>query len=843
MNAITFTDDEARTKSTEYFNGDELAAKVFIDKYALRNQKQQLIEDTPEKMHRRIAKEFARIESKKFKAPMTEDEIFKYLDRFKYIIPQGSPMYAIGNPHQFVSASNCFVVEPPMDSYGGILHTDEEIVQISKRRGGVGTDLSNLRPNGSSTSNASRTSTGIIPFMERYSNSCREVGQNGRRGAEMLTLSVHHPQIMDFIEIKNDPTKITGANISVRLTNEFLEAVKNDTEYELRWPVDSSEPKITEKKKAKEVWDEIVKSAHNRAEPGILFWDNIINESPADCYVENGFETKSTNPCAELPLASYDSCRLMVMNLYSFVKNPFSNNAEFDYDKLYEVSKITQRLMDDLIDIEIECIDKIIDKIRQDPEPEDIKRNEITLWKTIQKKCAEGRRTGTGITALGDTLAALGIKYGFKKSIETSEKIYQTIKLGSYRSSVDMAKEIGCFTHYDKDKEKNNDFIKRLFNDSKETGLDKELEADMHKFGRRNISLLTCSPTGSLSILAQTSSGVEPVFQLFYTRRKKINPNDSTSRVDFVDQSGDSWQEYPVFHSKLKTWMQVKGVEFDPDEKFNPELLEKTPWYECCAEDLNWKQRVKLQAAIQRHCDHSISSTVNLPEDTTVEQVKEIYETAWKSGCKGVTIYRNNCRSGVLVNNDKKEDVKDKNLNNFLTKTHAPKRPKELSCDVFHPTCKRQKHYVIVGLLEGHPYEVFTGINADYDGEIMIPKRITEGAVIKISRGQYILSHYNSKGEEETYKLTGTHTDDTVDSLTRMISTSLRHGVDISFIVHQLEKTQGDLASFNKVIARTLKKYASGQVHGESCPSCKKETLIRQDGCKLCSSCGYSACG
>ena len=835
-----YTEEEAKQSSTEYFNGDELSSKVFIDKYALRNENQELVENNPEKMHRRIAKEFARIEKEKFKNPLTEEEVFLYLDKFKYIIPQGSPMYAIGNSYQYVSASNCFVIESPYDSYAGILKTDQEIVQISKRRGGVGTDLSNLRPNNTPTSNASRTSTGIIPFMERYSNSCREVGQNGRRGAEMLTLSVHHPQIMDFIKIKNDETKVTGANISVRLTDEFLNAVKRKEKYELRWPVDGDNPQIKEEIDANEVWDEIVKSAHNRAEPGILFWDNIIKESPSDCYSDEGFKTISTNPCGELPISAYDSCRLMVLNLYSFVKNPFTKDAKFDYDDLYEKAKITQRLMDDLIDIEIECINNIIKKVKKDPEPEEVKYTELNLWEKIKKNCIQGRRTGTGITALGDTIAALNLKYGSEKSIKTAEQIYKTIKLGAYRSSVDMAKEIGPFDIWNKDKEKNNPFIKRLFKDSK--GIDENLENDMKKYGRRNISLLTLSPTGSVSIESQTSSGVEPVFQLYYTRRKKINPNDSTSRVDFVDQSGDSWQEYPILHPKVKDWIKENNIEFKKEEKFNPEILENSPWWGCCAEDLKWTQRVKLQAAIQKHCDHSISSTINVPENISVEKVKEIYEMAWNSGCKGVTVYRKNCRTGVLVNKDI-ENHDNERLKIFLSKTHAPKRPKELECNVYHPTCRRQKYYVIVGLLEGSPYEVFTGINADYEGDIIIPKRINEGKTIKIARGKYSLIHYNNKGEEENYELTGIHTDDTVDNLTRIISTCLRHGVDISFIVHQMEKTEGDLASFSKVIARTLKKYASGEVSGESCPSCKSESLVRQDGCKLCSKCGYSACG
>ena len=814
--------DEALTESIEYFNGDELAAKVFLDKYAIRDIEGNLMEKTPDQMHRRIAKEFARIEQKKFKTPLSEEKIFGYLDKFKYIIPQGSPLYGIGNPYQVVSLSNCYVVPSPLDSYSSICYTDQELVQISKRRGGVGIDMSNLRPEGAPTKNAARSSTGIISFMERYSNSIREVGQEGRRGALMLTLNIMHPQSPDFAVIKNDDKRITGANISLRLTNEFLNAVEKKEKITLRWPVDSDNPKITKEVDARELWKTIIHSAWLRAEPGLLFWDNIIKNSPSDCY-EN-FKTICTNPCSEIPLSAYDSCRLMLINLFSFVTNPFTEKAKFDYDAFKEVIIITQRLMDDMIDLEIECIDKIISKIKSDPEPQGVKQLELDLWKNIKQSCVDGRRTGTGITALGDTLAALGVKYGSDESIKKIEKIYRVLKLESYRSSVNMSKELGAFSCYDPKKELDCEFIKRLRQD------DEDLYKDMVKYGRRNIALLTTAPAGSVSILTQTTSGIEPLFMLNpYIRRKKINPNDKDARIDFTDQSGDSWQEFEIYHEKVKEWMKLTG------EKD----IKKSPWYKCCAEDLDWKQRVKLQSMAQKHVDHAISSTLNLPENVMEEKIAEIYETAWKEGCKGITVYRKNCRTGVLI---EKENVADVDR---IQKTSSPKRPEKLPGELHHITVDGHHYYTALGFYQDDLYEIFTGDNQEKKENLVIPKDVKYGKIAKRSRGKYVFEHLNEETKEiEEYHLTNGHNDDSADALARMISTGLRHGADLSFIVHQLEKTEGSMVSFSKVLARTLKKHIKNgtKVSGEECSVCNGSNLHRQEGCSVCKDCGASKC-
>ena len=952
--------EETWTAAKNYFDGDELAAKVFLDKYALRNEEGDFLEKTPENMHRRLASEFARIEKKKFKLPLNEDEIFSYFDKFKYIIPQGSPMYGIGNNYSITSLSNCYVLETPEDSYGSIMKTDEQLVQISKRRGGVGIDLSKIRPINSPTKNSARSSTGIVPFMERYSNSIREVGQQQRRGALMLTLNVHHPEVMNFITVKNDRTKVTGANISLKLTREFLNAVKNDGDYELRFPVDYREtgvkPLITQTIKAKEVWKAIVKNAHDHAEPGLLMWDNVLEYGPADCYqeyksvstnpcvtgetrilvrgkfgspvskridklvgkkvdiwngeewsevepkitgydkpvikistdqgksltcthlhafiLENGDRVKAidlkigdklidanipghtkcqggriakiedkgiakvvycfterkkhsgvfneilTGQCSEIPLSSFDSCRLICMNLLSYVKNPFKENASFDYKKFHEHAKITQRFMDDMVDLESEKIDKIIAKIKDDPESMEIKDRELKLWQKIRKFNDEGRRTGTGITALGDTLAALGMKYGSEESIKKTEKIYRTLKLACYESSVEMAEELGAFKCWDYEKEKDNPYLLRINEENP------ELYKKMKKIGRRNISLTTTAPTGSVSILTQTSSGIEPVFQLSYTRRKKINvgSDNKNERVDFVDQTGDKWQEFKVYHHQLKKWMEITG---ETDEK-------KSPWFGCCAEDLNWINRVDLQAAAQLHICHALSSTINLPENVSEETVAKIYETAFEKGLKGLTIYRKNCRSGVLVDNKPTIDNKITNI----PKTKAPKRPKELKGEVHHFNLNKQKYYVVVGLWSnGDPYEIFTGINHNDEGDTIIPKTVKEGMMSKESSGKY-----NLISGENIWHLTNGHSDDSADALTRLISTALRHGSPLSFIVEQLLKTKGPMITFSKVLARTLKKYITdGTASTEKCPDCKTQ-MIFAEGCCRCNICGFSKC-
>jgi len=816
MTLTGFSYEEAFEKSLKYFEGNDLAAKVFLDKYALRDNEGNILEDTPEKMHWRIAAEFARIEALKFKKPMTKEEIFSYLDKFGYIVPQGSPMYGIGNNYQTVSLSNCYVTESPLDSYSGILKIDQEMAQISKRRGGVGTDLSNLRPDGAVTQNAARTSTGIIPFMERYSNTIREVGQSGRRGALMLSISVHHPQVLDFATVKNDETKVTGANVSIRLTDEFLMAVKNDEEYEQRWPVDSKTPKISNMVRAREVWETVVHSAWLRAEPGLLFWDNIQNNNAVDCYKDFGFETISTNPCSELPLCAYDSCRLLVQNLFSYVINPFKYNAYFDFELFSKHAKISQRLMDDMIDLELENLNKIIAKIKKDPEDAETKRPELKLWEKIKKKCEEGRRTGTGITAEADMLAALGLKYGSNRSIEVVEEVHKVQKLASFSSSVEMSKELGPFPIWCWNIEKNSSFLRKIEEE------DPKLYKDMAKYGRRNIANLTIAPTGSLSILTQTTSGIEPLFMLEpYTRRKKINPTDEHARTDFVDKSGDHWQEFQVYHPKVKLWMDITGKT----------ELEKAPWYGCCAEDLDWKNRVKLQAAAQKHIDHAISSTLNLPEDVELEKVAEIYQTAWESGCKGVTVYRKNCRTGVLIDNSSKRSE------NTMIKTDAPKRPRDLPCDIYHMTTMGEKFFVVVGLINGEPYEVFAGKD-----EMFSHKSAKSGSVKKLKRG-----HYQVTTDSGNVAIDDTHglVDPDKESLTRMASTALRHGADISFVVEQLNRNKGGFQSFAKTLARALKKYiADGKsASGQVCQSCNSsENLRYQEGCVTCS-CGWSKCG
>lgn len=827
---ISYSYDEALRDSTSYFNGDELAAKVFIDKYALRDENQTIVENTPEKMHRRIAKEFARIEKKKFKKPFSEDFIYELLNKFARIVPQGSPMYGIGNRHQFISLSNCYVVDSPLDAYGSIMEADENLVQISKRRGGVGIDISNLRPAGAPTKNAARTSTGVVSFAERYSNSIREVGQAGRRGALMITLDVHHPDIIEFAKVKRDLTKVTGANISIRFSDEFLKAVDEGTDYEQRWPVDSKTPEMSKRVNARSVWNVIVENAHHMAEPGLLFWDNIIRESPADCYHKFGFKTISTNPCSEIPLSAFDSCRLMLLNVFGYVENPFTNNASFNFEKFNKDAEICQRLMDDLVDLEAECIERILAKIDSDPEGPSVKSREKKLWNNILTAAINGRRTGTGATAVGDALAALGLPYASSAGIEMNEKIYKNLKLSAYRSSVEMAKEIGPFPLWNHELEKDNPFLNRIKDE------DPKLYEDMKKYGRRNIALLTTAPAGSVSILTQTSSGIEPQFMITpYTRRKKGNPGDIGFRSDFVDQNGDHWMEFKVYPPKVKMWMEITG-ETD---------LEKSPWKGSTAPELDWKERVHLQSVAQKHLDHAISSTLNLPNDVTVEAVDEIYRTAWKSGCKGITIYREGCRTGVLVADTKKNDS-----TNEIVNTKAPKRPQTLDCDVHHCSVKGKPYFVIVGKMKGKPYEVFSSMNQGPSGEeeMLIPKNFNEGTLTKEARGHYCADMHDKYGNKMTIKKIGDRLSEEESALTRMISTALRHGADVQFIVHQLEKVEGSMHGFSKSIARALKKYIidGTEVSGETCGSCKTQekcALVRQEGCITCKSCGWSKCG
>jgi len=831
---MIYSYDEAMEATKEYFGGEELPANIVLSKYLLRDEKNQLVEKTPRDKHHRIARELARIEAGKFAKPYTEDEIFGWLDKYGYIIPQGSPMYGIGNTSQFISISNCFVVEPPVDSYGGIHKTDEQLTQISKRRGGVGTELSAIRPAGFPTKNSSRKSTGIIPFAERFSNSIREVGQDGRRGALMLTLDVLHPEILGFINMKRDKKKVTGANVSSRLRDEFLEAVENKTEYRQRWPIDGR-AKIECQFDANKVWDAIIDAAWASAEPGVLFWDTILRESPADCYWKYGFRTVSTNPCGELPLCILDSCRLLVLNLFRFVKHPFTDKAYFDYAEFYKFAQIAQRLMDDIIDLELECVDRIIHKIETDPELEEVKARELNMWIEVRSKCSDGRRTGTGITALGDAVAGLGVKYGSDKSIEITESIYKVLKFGAYRSSVDMAKEIGAFPIWDAELEKDNPFLNRITNEFAilddgsnhfiaESG--EELYNDMQKYGRRNIALLTTAPVGTVSNLVNllddiygSTSGIEPAYLVSYDRFKKINPGDThNARVDRVDDMGDKWQKFTVYHPGVKAWQKVTG-------KID---VKESPYWGCCAGDLDWRQRVKLQAAAQRHVDHSISSTVNLPNHATKEQVDEIFRTAWKSGLKGITIYRDGCRDGVLVDNKAKEEQTKTIISN-----NAPKRPNELKCDVHHIKIRGDKEFfVLVGLIGKDPYEVLAGENG------MLSKKAKVGIVTKVKRGQYKLTCDTGEVLESVTE----HSSDDEEAITRMVSTALRHGADIQHICEQLSKTKGHLTSFSKSLARALKTYIKDgkKVSGANCPDCGGD-LKYSEGCASCS-CGFSKC-
>jgi len=821
---MTYTYKQALKASVAYFNGNELAAKVFVDKYALRDKNKNLLELTPHDMHTRIATALARIEKQKFGSnALTSDEILDYIDHFKYIVPQGGAMFGIGNPN-FVTLSSCYVIDPPLDSYGGIMWTDEQIVQISKRRGGCGTDISHLRPCGTITHNSSQSSTGPVCFAKRFSDSVREVGQNGRRGALMLTLSVHHPDVIKFAQCKHDKTQVTGTNISIRLSDEFLQAVTDDKTYEQRWPVDSAKPEISKEVNARQVWNALIQNAHADAEPGLLFWDRIISESPADCYAHLGFQTVSTNPCSELPLSVLDSCRLLLLNSLGFVEKEFTNKATFDWVKFYSYAKVAQRLMDDIVDLELESIERIIKKIKDDDEPDYIKNRELYMWRRVCTNCQVGRRTGTGLTALGDTLAALGIPYGSKKAIEFTERLYRTLKFGCYVSSIDMAEELGAFSVFDVKREKKCPFFQRFSKEGCKIGdmviHGKDVMKRMAQVGRRNIACLTGAPAGTVSIETQTTSGIEPLYFMSSIRRKKGNPGDEGFRSDFVDDTGDHWMEFKVFHPQVQHWLDITGKTD----------LTKSPWHNNCAEDLDWTQRVKLQAAAQSHIDHGISSTINLPTSATVENVKKIYETAWKSGCKGITVYRKGCRDGVIletgVDNSKTND------------TMSIVRPRIIPCDVHHTTVKNQKYFVLVGLLNGKPYEVFAGKNG------FIHPNIKTGTIVRKRKNFYIAKFDGT--DDELSPITAS-TDEMEEVVTRLTSLSLRAGADMHLVVQQLEKVgeQQELHSFARGVARILKKYIpDGTPEGEQCPECgvKNNSVIRQEGCVTCTACGWSKC-
>ena len=846
-----YTYEQVLKSSTEYFDGDELAARVFAGKYALQDSESNFLEENPEAMHRRLAGEFARIELN-YPNPMSEEEIFELFHRFKDIIPQGSPMSGIGNNYQIQSISNCFVIESPHDSYGGILKTDQEQVQIMKRRGGVGFDVSNIRPKDLPTSNAAKTTSGLEVFLDRFSNSCREVAQGGRRGALMITLSVHHPQIRDFIKIKRDLSRVTGANISVRLTEEFMCAVRGGDPTNLRFPVESKSPIVEEWVDAKELWHEIVESAHEAGEPGLLFWDTAKSMTPADIYKAEGFGSTSTNPCGEIILSPYDSCRLMLVNLTSFVTNAWEKEASFDQARFGEVVQKAQRLMDDMIDLEIEKIDKIIEKVKSDPEPGEAKQPELNLWDKIRKQAVAGRRTGLGITGLGDATAMLGIKYGSKKSIEVTELIYRALGTNSYISSMIMAKERGSFEVHDAKKEKNHPFLDRIFSSIDEVdGFRDQMLENISAFewnkrwGRRNIANTTTAPAGSVSVLTQTTSGIEPAFMLHYKRRKKINPNDKDARVDFIDELGDKWSEFTVYHHGFNKWMASSaGGAWSKEELSNDQLAAESPYAGATASEIDWVSKVDLQAAAQKWVCHAISNTTNLPADVDVETVKQVYMRGWESGCKGVTVYRDGSRSGVLVK-DSDENDGDRSGMKFLD-NDAPKRPEKLSCEIQHATIKGEGWTILVGIMDGRPYEIIGGLSK----YVEIPRKHRYGELRRRQR-KTMLSKYDlfcGEGEDEfaIKDVVSVFDNPNHSAFTRTISLALRHGAPIQYVVEQLQKDkEADLFSFSKVIARCLKNYIpDGSVGGDkTCESCGVEgSLVYQEGCVTCNSCGMSKC-
>ena len=840
----TYTQEQAFEASLKYFKGDDLAARVWVNKYALKDSDGNIYELTPNDMHRRIASEIARVE-KKYPNPMTEDEVFDLIKDFKYIVPQGSPMAGIGNPYQVGSLSNCFVIgnDGNSDSYGGIMKIDQEQVQLMKRRGGVGHDLSHIRPKGSAVKNSALTSTGIVPFMERYSNSTREVAQDGRRGALMLSVSVNHPDSEDFIDAKMEQGKVTGANVSVRIDDQFMKAVKNNTNYTQKYPIFSAEPKVSKEIEADKLWKKIVHNAWKSAEPGILFWDTVINESVPDCYADLGYKTVSTNPCGEIPLCPYDSCRLLAINLFSYVEEPFTENAHFNYELFKKHISAAQSIMDDIIDLELEKIDNIIGKIDADPENEEVKAVEKNLWLNIRKKAHEGRRTGIGITAEGDMLAGLGIKYGSKEGIDFSVDIHKSIAVEAYRASVETAKERGAFGIFDSEREKNNPFILRL----KEA--DEKLYYDMLEHGRRNIALLTIAPTGTTSLMTQTTSGIEPVFLPVYKRRRKVNPNDKEARVDFVDEVGDSWEEYVVFHHRFKQWMSAKG--YDTDKNYSNEELDKlvklSPYYQATSNDVDWLSKVRMQGAVQKWIDHSISVTINLPNDATEELVGKLYLEAWEAGCKGVTVYRDGSRSGVLISNDeKKEEDEEQTSGSFPLK-----RPDVLTADVVRFQNNKDKWIAFIGLVDDRPYEIFTGFADDEEG-ILIPRWVTEGYIIKARNedgsSRYDFQYENKRGYKTTIEGLSHKFNPEFWNYAKLISSTLRHGMSIDKVVDLINSLQLDNESINtwkNGVVRALKRFiADGTVaKKEKCNNCNSSNLIYQEGCLTCKDCGSSKCG
>ena len=844
----TYTYDEAFEASLQYFKGDELAARVWVNKYAVKDSFGNIFEKSPEDMHWRIANEVARIEAK-YKNGLNAQQLYELLDHFKYIVPQGSPMTGIGNDFQVASLSNCFVIgiDGAADSYGAIIRIDEEQVQLMKRRGGVGHDLSHIRPKGSPVKNSALTSTGLVPFMERYSNSTREVAQDGRRGALMLSVSIKHPDSEAFIDAKMTEGKVTGANVSVKLDDAFMQAAVNGTPYKQQYPVDSDQPVFTKEIDASALWKKIVHNAWKSAEPGVLFWDTIIRESVPDCYADLGYRTVSTNPCGEIPLCPYDSCRLLAINLYSYVVNPYTRDAYFDFDLFKKHVALAQRIMDDIIDLELEKIEKIIAKIDSDPESEEVKEAEKHLWEKIYKKSGQGRRTGVGITAEGDMLAAMGLRYGTEDATEFSEQVHKTIALEAYRSSVNMAKERGAFAIYDSEREKNNPFINRL----KEA--DPNLYEEMKKYGRRNIACLTIAPTGTTSLMTQTTSGIEPVFMPVYKRRRKVNPNDPQTHVDFVDETGDAFEEYIVFHHKFVEWMTVNG--YDPTKRYTQEeideLVEKSPYYKATSNDVDWLMKVKMQGRIQKWVDHSISVTINLPNDVDEALVNRLYVEAWRSGCKGCTVYRDGSRSGVLLSTKKDKKDKKEELPPCKPPTVVEVRPKVLEAEVVRFQNNKEKWVAFVGLLDGHPYEIFTGLQDDEEG-ISLPKSVTTGRIIKNideeGNKRYDFQFENKRGYKTTIEGLSEKFNKEYWNYAKLISGVLRWRMPIDRVIKLVDSLQLDSENINtwkNGVERALKKYVTDgtSAEGQKCPNCGNETLVYQEGCLICKTCGTSRCG
>lgn len=834
----TITFDDAFRASVDYFNGDELAARVWVNKYALKDSYGNIFEKTPDDMHARLASEIARVEAR-YPNGKSFEEIFELIKDFKYIVPQGSPMSGIGNKYQIASLSNCFVIgeQGKADSYGAIMKVDQEQVQLMKRRGGVGHDLSHIRPKGSPVKNSALTSTGLVPFMERFSNSTREVAQDGRRGALMLSVSIKHPDAEDFIDAKLQEGKVTGANVSVKIHDDFMQAVIDKKPYTTQYPIDAENPTFTKDVDSTKIWKKIVHNAWKSAEPGILFWDTIIRESVPDSYADLGYRTKSTNPCGEIPLCPYDSCRLLAINLFSYVENPFTENAKFNFVLFKEHVAYAQRIMDDIIDLEIEKIDGILKKINDDPESEEIKGVEKNLWMNIRFKTLQGRRTGVGITAEGDMLAALGFKYGTEEATAFAEEVHKTIAIEAYRSSVMLAKDRGAFEIYSEEREKYNPFINRL----KEA--DPSLYKEMVKYGRRNIACLTIAPTGTTSLMTQTSSGIEPVFLPVYKRRRKVNPNDPEVRVDFVDEVGDAWEEFIVFHHKFRDWMKINN--YDLSKHYNQaeldDLVAKSPYSGATSNDVNWVEKVQMQGRIQKWVDHSISVTINMPSDATEELVGKVYMEAWKSGCKGVTVYRDGSRSGVLVAAGEKEEKEDS----------SNSRPIELEADVVKFQNNREKWIAFVGLLNGTPYEIFTGLADDEDG-LLLPKSVTKGKIIKNvideTTKRYDFQYCNRRGYKTTIEGLSHKFNPEYWNYAKLISGVLRYGMPIDQVVKLVQGLQLSSESINtwkNGVERALKKYIPDgtKAQGHKCQSCGNENIIYQEGCLICTDCGNSKCG